>query len=247
MFSVEDRERVREVLVEKALGDARVVAAAAVGSSASGGDRWSDLDLTFGIEGGVPVEAVLADWTQTVVDEFEAAVLFDLPVGSTIYRVFLLPGALQVDLSFGPAAEFGARGPRFRLLFGEAVEKSWATPPSMEFEFGLAVHHAVRGYLCLERGRLWQAEYWISALRDHALTLACLRRGLEASYGRGFDSLPAEVRDALVGSLVGELTVAGLRRALAIATAGLLREASDLAEVERVRPKLAELLGADAI
>ncbi|HEY7032656.1 MAG TPA: hypothetical protein VH482_15040, partial [Thermomicrobiales bacterium] len=129
MFRVEDRERVREVVVEKARRDPRVVAAAAVGSSASGGDRWSDLDLTFGVADGVPVEAVLADWTRAVVDQFEAAVLFDLPVGSTIYRVFLLPGALQVDLSFGPAAEFGARGPRFRLLFGEAVEKPWAAPP----------------------------------------------------------------------------------------------------------------------
>jgi hypothetical protein len=155
----------------------------------------------------------------------------------------LLPGALQVDLSFGPAAEFGARGPRFRLLFGEAVEKPWAAPPSLEFEFGLAVHHAVRGYLCLERGRLWQAEYWISALRDHTLTLACLRRGLEASYGRGFDGLPAEVRDPLAASLVGELTADGLRRALAVATTGLLREAGNLSEVERVRPMLAEIFG----
>jgi hypothetical protein len=247
MFRVEDRERVREVVVEKARRDPRVVAAAAVGSSASGGDRWSDLDLTFGVADGVPVEAVLADWTRAVVDQFEAAVLFDLPVGSTIYRVFLLPGALQVDLSFGPAAEFGARGPRFRLLFGEAVEKPWAAPPSLDFEFGLAVHHAVRGYLCIERGRLWQAEYWISALRDHTLTLACLRRGIEANYGRGFDGLPADVRNPLAGALVGELTVDGLRRALAVATTGLLREAGNLSEVERVRPKLAEICGVGSI
>jgi hypothetical protein len=246
MFSAEYRERVWEWLVERARGDRRVVAAAAVGSSASGGDRWSDLDLAFAVADGVAVEAVLADWTRAVGDEFDGAVLFDLPVGSTIYRVFLLAGALQVDLSLAPAAEFGARGPRFRLLFGEAVEKPWAGPPSMEFEFGLAVHHAVRGQLCIERGRLWQAEYWISALRDHALTVACLRRGLETSYGRGFDALPAEVRDAMAGALVGELTDDGLRRALAAATAGLLREAGDLPVVEKVRPKLAELLGADA-
>lgn len=219
-----------------------MVAAAAVGSSATGGDRWSDLDLTFAVAAGVAVGAVLADWTRAVVDRHEAAVLFDLPVGSTICRVFLLPGALQVDLSFGPAAEFGARGPRFRLLFGEAIETPWA-PPKMDDEFGLAVHHAVRGHLCLERGRLWQAEYWIGALRDHTLTLACLRRGLEPHYGRGFDALPAEVRDQMAGALVGELTEDGLRRALAVATAGLLREAVELPEVERVRPKLAELLG----
>jgi hypothetical protein len=31
--------------------------------------------------------------------------LFDLPFLSSLYRVFLLPGSLQVDLSFTPAAD----------------------------------------------------------------------------------------------------------------------------------------------
>ncbi len=38
--SVEQRERVREALVELGRRDPRVVAAAAVGSSARGPDRW---------------------------------------------------------------------------------------------------------------------------------------------------------------------------------------------------------------
>ena len=226
MFGVDDRERIRQRLTDKARSDPRVVAAAAVGSSAGGGDRWSDLDLTFGVAAGESVEAVLADWTRTLVADFAAAVLFDLPVRSTTYRVFLLPGALQVDLSFTPAAEFGARGPRFRLLFGEAVAHPWASPPSAASLFGLGVHHAVRGHICIERGRLWQAEYWIHEARDEALTLACRRRGLDASHGRGFDGLPPEVRDGL-----------------AVATAALLREAGDVPaiDVRRLRPMLADL------
>jgi hypothetical protein len=247
MFRVEDRERIRALLVEKARADPRVVAAAAVGSSASGGDRWSDLDLTFGVADGAPVAEVLEDWTRTVVADFAAVVLFDLPFESTIYRVFLLPGALQVDLSFTPAAEFGARGPRFRLLFGEVVERPWTPAPTTEYLLGFGVHHAVRGHLCIERGRLWQAEYWISATRDQALTLACRRRGLDVHYGRGFDDLPSAVRDALAGSLVGELSVDELRRALAVATAGLLREAGDIPEVVgRVRSLVAEFCGPDS-
>ena len=248
MFHPDDRERVRERLTEKARTDPRVVAAAAVGSSAGGGDRWSDLDLTFGVAAGVPVEAVLADWTRTVEADFGAAVLFDLPVRSTIYRVFLLPGALQVDLSFTPAAEFGARGPRVHLLFGEAVAHPPAPPPSTAHLFGLGVHHAVRAHICIERGRLWQAEYWIHETRDQALTLACHRLGLDVSYGRGFDGLPPAVRDGLAGALVGSLTVDELRRALAVATAGLLREASDIPElVARVRPMLEGLRDPAAI
>jgi hypothetical protein len=244
MFSVEEREAVRDLLVEKARSDSRVVAAAAVGGSAGEGDRWSDLDLSFGVADGVTVETVLTDWTRDVVGQFQAAVLFDLPVLSTIYRVFLVPGKLQVDLSFTPAAEFGALGPRFQLLFGETVERSTAPPRSPEHAFGLAVHHAVRGHICIERGRLWQAEYWIQELRHEAMSLACGRLGLETSYGRGFDRLPPDVLEPFESALVGSVTVPDLRRALASATTGLLREAEHIPQVERwVRSELEELSG----
>lgn len=242
MFGTDDRERLGERLVERARSDPRIVAAAAVGSSASGGDRWSDLDLTFGVAAGMAVDDVLADWTRTLVAELAAVVLFDLPVGSTIYRVFLLPGLLQVDLSFSPAAAFGARGPRFRLLFGEAVEHPPAPPPSTADLFGLGVHHVACGHFCIERGRLWQAEYWIHEARDQALALACHRRGFEVHYGRGFDRLPPAVLSDLAGALVSTLTVAELRRALAVTTTRLLREAGDIPDiVSRVRPMVEHL------
>ena len=65
--------------------------------------------------------------------------LFDVWSGTALYRVFLLPGCLQLDLSLAPQTSFGARAPSFRLLFGTAAElpapsrrpprSSWATPP----------------------------------------------------------------------------------------------------------------------
>ena len=63
MFAVEDRERVRSRLIARARSDPRLVAAAAIGASAGEGDRWSDLDLTFGVADAAPVEDVLTDWT----------------------------------------------------------------------------------------------------------------------------------------------------------------------------------------
>ena len=136
---------------------ARVVAAAVVGGLADGaGDRWSDLDLTFAVEDAVPLDEVLEDWTRAVAAGLDAVHLFDLPAGAAIYRVFLLPGCLQVDLSFAPASAFGARGPRFRLLFGTAVDLPQAPPTSANELFGLAVHHAVRARFSIERGR-WLA------------------------------------------------------------------------------------------
>jgi len=227
VFSVEERDRVHDYVLKMARADPRVVAGAVVGSMAEGGgDRWSDLDLTFGLADGVPLGDVLAEWTQNLAQEFDAVHLFDLPVRATIYRVFLLPGCLQVDLSLTPASEFGALGPKFRLLFGSAVEREQSPQPSVQYLFGLGVHHAVRARFCIERGRRWQAEYWISGVRDTALSLACLRRGLNASQGRGFDDLPAEVTALLHDALVRSVERGDLLRALDCAVAGLLHESS---------------------
>jgi hypothetical protein len=243
MFSIEDRNHVREHVLQLAASDARVVAGAVVGSLAlSEGDRWSDLDLTFAVAEDVRVQEVLEDWTRDLVKEFDAAHLFDLPSGASIYRVFLLPGCLQFDLSFTPASQFGASGPKFKLLFGSAVEKPFAQPPSAQELFGYAVHHALRARFCIERGRTWQAEYWISSIRDYALSLACHRRGLPAVYGRGFDDLPPEVSDAFKGALVTSLERDELLRALGRAIEGLLREADEVHELAvKVEPQLHEL------
>ncbi|HZU13847.1 MAG TPA: nucleotidyltransferase domain-containing protein [Chloroflexota bacterium] len=235
MFRAEDRETLRTHLIAQARSDDRVVAAAAVGGSAGGGDRWSDLDLTFGVADGVPVAEVLTDWTRMMAGQFDAAVLFDLPYRSSIYRVFLLPGMLQVDLSFTPSAEFGAHGPRFHLLFGTAVTHPAEPSAPLEHLFGLGIHHLVRARMCVERGRLWQAEYWIHEARDEALTLACRRLGLESSHGRGFDQLPSAVRDSYAGSLVGQLTADALQRAAGVVLAALLHEGADIPEATRIR------------
>jgi predicted nucleotidyltransferase len=128
MFTVEHRDRARRLLLERAHSDPRIVAAAVVGSEASGRvDRWSDLDLTFGVSDDASLEEVLAEWTRAVDAELDAPDLFDVHVGPTVYRVFLLPGNLQVDLSFTPAARFGPLGPDFRLPFGTAVEDACAS------------------------------------------------------------------------------------------------------------------------
>jgi hypothetical protein len=244
MFTVRDRERVRERVLELAAEDARVVASAVVGSLAlSVGDRWSDLDLTFAVADNVPLGDVLADWTRTLVQELEAAQLFDLSAGASIYRVFLLPGCLQFDLSFTPASQFGASGPKFKLLSGAAVEKPHIQPPPAQELFGYAVHHAVRARICIERGRYWQAEYWISGTRDYALSLACRRRGLSPFYGRGFDDLPTEVRDRFIGALATSIQREALLAALRVAIDGLLQEASDLEEsVAKIEPRLREIM-----
>lgn len=244
MFTVEERDRVRDTVLEMARADPRIVAAAAVGSLAGGrGDRWSDLDLTFGLADGTTVAEVLDVWTGELDRRLDAAVLFDLPVLSTVYRVFLLPGGLQVDLSFTPGAEFGALGPRFRLLFGTAVDREHLHQEPPRHRLGLAVHHALRARLCVERGRPWQAEHWIGELRDEALSLACLRLGLPAAHARGFDDLPAAVTAQAEGALVRSPQREELLRALGSAVDALLRESAAVPDLgPRVEPLLHHLV-----
>ncbi len=246
-FTVAERDRIRDRLLEMARADRRIVAGAMVGSLALGpGDRWSDLDLTFGVASGTNAGDVLGEWTPRLDREFGAVHLFDLPLLSTIYRVFLFPGSLQVDLSFTPGVEFGALGPRFQLLFGETVERAHPPAPSAAHLFGLAVHHAVRARFGIERGLPWQAEYWISGVRDQALSLACLRHGLPPSYGRGYDRLPEATKAPLAVALVRSLDRAELVRALRSAIDCLLREATEVSEMAaKVEDSLRGLTASD--
>jgi hypothetical protein len=215
------------------------------------GDRWSDLDLMFAVADNVPVTEVLEAWSRTVVREFKAVQLFDLPSGPIIYRVFLLPDWLELDLSFTPASEFGAGGPKFRLLFGDDIERPYeSSSPADDTSdaherFGYAVHHTLHARVCIERGRYWQAEYWISAVRDQALALACVRLGLDGTFGRDFDRLPAEVADPANDALVRSLERDELQRALGSAVAALLRESAQVGETARkVEGQLRELASA---
>lgn len=99
MFTVEERDALRERVLGFARDDERVVAGAVVGSLAvDSADRFSDVDLTFGIADHVRVADVLDEWTRTRIDELDAVPLADLVRGPTTYRVFLLPDALQGHL-----------------------------------------------------------------------------------------------------------------------------------------------------
>ena len=229
VFTIEERDRVRDRILALAESDPRIVSGAILGSLALGpGDQWSDLDLSFAVSDDVTVDEVLADWTETVERELGGVHLFDLPRGQMIYRVFVLPGLLQFDLSVGPQAEFGARGPKFRLLFGEAAEvPQIEADPAAEL-FGLSVHHAVRARFCIERGKLWEAQFWINELRDHALALACRRRGLETRYGGGYQDLPPELLAGFEETLVRSIDRDELLRALDRAVDGLLQEADEV-------------------
>jgi hypothetical protein len=235
MFTPERREEVRQRLLDLAREDEDVAAAAIIGSHVAGTeDEWSDVDLTLGVRGDVG--AALERWTRRLDDEFAAIHHWDLPWGSTTYRVFLLPELLQVDISFTPESDFGPRGPNWQTVFGETVMTQAGEPPAVGALVGVVWTMCLHARRSIERGKPWQAEHMISGVRDHTLELASLRLGLPTRYARGADQLPSEVTDPLAATLVRSLDEAELRRALAAAVDALA------AELERSDPRLAARL-----
>jgi hypothetical protein len=254
VFTAQQRGALLERVLRLADEDERVVAGALVGSLAvEAGDRFSDVDLTFGVAHTAQVEDVLDGWTRSLSRDLDAVQLADLERGPAIYRVFLLPDALQLDLSMRPAAQFRPGGPRFRLLFGETAADDSTPPvpgnlfistPAVAGDiFGWGVIYALHARACIERGRVWQAEHYIGAVRDHALSLACLRQGVPPVQARGYDDLSPEVRARFEDAHVGALEPGPLRKALAASVLALLHEGAEahLPHAQVVAERLAEL------
>jgi len=247
MFTAEDRERIRSELIEAAAADVRLTGGAVTGSAAAGReDRWSDIDLGFGVGDTARLTEVLSDWTARMYERYEALHHLDVMSGGWVYRVFLLASTLQVDLAFAPTAEFAARAPTFRLVFGRAAELPHVPAPSVEGLIGLGWLYALHTRSSLARGRMWQAEYMVSAMRDQVLALACLRHGLPAREARGFDLLPRDVTRPLEQALVSHMEAGQIARAFRVATTGLLAESRAVDErlAGRLEAALLELSAA---
>jgi hypothetical protein len=244
MFTTEYRARLRAELLEYAARDERLSGGAVTGSAAMNReDRWSDIDLAFAVADGSRVVDVLSDFTTFMYDRHGALFHQDVPAGAWIYRVFFLPGTLQVDLAFVAQSEFRPLGPTFRLVFGEANAAHPFPAPAAKDIIGMAWLHALHARTCILRGKFWQAEYMISAVRDHVMTLACIRHGLPYTHGRGMDQLPGSVTTQLLGSLVRELQSDELWRALGVAVQSLVAEvdSADGHFDERILADLIEL------
>jgi len=257
VFTVEQRDALLERVLGLGREDERVVAGAVVGSLAvDSGDRFSDVDLTFGVANGAQVADVLDDWTRLLIDELDAVPLVDLQRGPTTYRVFLLRDTLQLDLSMTPAAQFRPAGPRFRLVFGVTLGDETVAPvspvvgdlfistPAVAGDiFGWGVIYALHSRACIERGRGWQAEHYVGAVRDHALALACLREGVTAAQARGYDDLSTETLARYEDARVGSLEPTALRAALAASVVALTGEGAEagLPNAQILADRLAEL------
>lgn len=225
MFTPEDRDRVRETLLQRAHDDPRITGAALTGSSALGNeDRWSDVDVFLGVAEGTDIDDVVADWTDALTHEAGVVHHWDVRSGAALYRVFLLESGLHVDVAFTPHWDFGARGPSFRTVFGDPVDVAAPLLPTFTNVAGLGWLSVLHADAAIEREKPWAAAFWIASVRDQTIATACLRLGEHPMYARGADGLPPDVTARLEATLVRALDPSELRRALRVARRCLLDE-----------------------
>jgi predicted nucleotidyltransferase len=245
MFSVEERDAIRARLIERARRDARISGVAVTGSFAVGAsDAWSDIDLALSVADDADRVVLMHEFSAWMERELGTLHHWDLPFQSSIYRVYLLPRLLEVDLAFTPAADFAPRGPRFRSVFGPTAPPVPSPAPDLDSLVGHAWHHALHAAAAIERGRPWQAEHMLSGLRDQVLALRCVQCGKPSAHARGADELEPAITQPLERSLVASLDPSELRRALHVAIGafrGALSEV-DAALASRLAPPLEELL-----
>lgn len=229
MFSIPEREALRDRLIAAARDDDRITAAAVVGSGAiDRDDAWSDIDLALRLADGLEPDDVAAEWTARIYESARAVDHVDIWADSTLFRVFLLSSSLQLDLSFWTAATFAASGAPFRLLFGESNDPRPPRLPASGALIGMGWLYALHARSSIARGRGLQACHMINCVRDQVITLACVRHRLPAHEGRGVDDLPSALRQSLAETLVRELDGRELRRAFAASVAALLAEAQQV-------------------
>jgi predicted nucleotidyltransferase len=221
MYTPEFRDQLREVLLDRARHDARITAAAITGSAAAGAqDAYSDIDLAFAIQS----KDVIEDWTSYLYSVHGALHHLDMPFGTWLYRVFLLPGTLQLDVAFVDPAEFRPLAPTFQLVFGEARPAPPPQATNSDAAIGLAWLYALHVRSAIARGKVWQAEYMISGLRDTAFALACTRHGLPSVHAKGIDQLPVPLQKQFEAALVCRLDVSELSRPFGAAIELLISE-----------------------
>lgn len=245
VFTPQERDRLRQSLIEEARQDSRITAAALVGSVATDTeDRWSDIDLALRLAPGHLPGDVALSWTGLLRDTYGAIAHTDVWSASTLYRVFLLPSSLQVDVSFWPDQEFRAAGGPISLAFGEANDPAPPGPDPSDKLVGMAWLYALHVRSSIARRRGLQAVSMLNGMREQVVSLACLRLGLPAYQGRGVDRLPDALKRDLEATLARTTAAAEIARSFDLLADLLAAQVSqfDAAAARDLVPVLRELV-----
>jgi len=245
VFTPEEREELKAALLARASSDDRISGGAVTGSgSIDALDRWSDVDLAFGVREPDQLAPTLEDFTRFLRGSHGAIDTVDVRRDPWVYRVFLLPNTLQVDVAMAPASHFGPMAPTFKLEFGEARDARDALLPDARELIGYGWLYGLHVRSSIARGRPWQALYMLNSMRDQVVALVELAARLPAREARGIDRAPSEVKEPLEAAIPRSLEADELQRAFAGTTRALLSQVRlvDEALAESLAPVMQLLL-----
>ena len=244
VFTVDERDRVRHLVLEMASDDPRVVAGAVLGSPrARRGRPWSDLDLMFGVDDEVAVTEVLEEWSGAIVRDLAGVHISTFPadrssIGSSCSRAVWSSTSrscrLRSSARAGPSSGCSSARPSTCQTNHRPPRTSSSGTPSTT--------------PCMHGSR--SSEVGIGRPSTGSVRSATARSssrvaGEDSTAGTGreiFHRLPPAVLVPVNDALVRSLDPEELRRALASAVAALLRESAEAGSMaEQLEDELREL------
>ncbi len=226
LYDAEYRNRALKKLINALSGDDRITGAVLVGSGATGfRDRYSDVDLAVLIGEEARLEEIYADWWDRLHTLFNPVDAFKEP-SKHLYG-FLLDRYMELDISFQGESGLYEHRPNWRILFDRrsvipslmktrekpAVDKAAAHEKRIQDSW-YYVLHCVNS---IQREQPLRASFFISFLRDEAVLMAGLSRGLKTSAGSYFaetDRFPEDVKKRIVATFPVSMESKDLLRAL---------------------------------
>ena len=210
-------------MVEDALAaDERVIGFQRVGSGVGdAGDRHADVDYAVVIERRAVPREVARDAAGRMEERLPVVARYDVPFDELRIASLLLENALEVDLIVGHDHALARFFPERPRPGGDATARGRQL---VEFVWHDVTHAAT----ALVRGQLWRSLYYVERVRDAAIELAALQRGLDATHFREVDELPDDDLAPLVQALVSRLERPELAAALRAATVAFFRAARRL-------------------
>jgi hypothetical protein len=208
LFNSEYRKNTLSLVYEALKKDGRIIGALLVGSGAVGfRDEYSDLDLAVVVEEDT-VDVVYQEWEAKIIQL--APVIGHFKEPSIHLLGFLLDGFLEFDISFQSASGLYAHTPHWRILFDKQGNIASLMKPREPESRELKADHEKRTseswywvihcISSIERRQPLRSTFFIDTLRNEAIYMAGLNRGLRTgteSFLDDADQLPEAIKEVI--------------------------------------------------
>lgn len=209
-YTREDKEKIKQKILEIAKGHGEVCGVILVGSSANNkGDEYSDLDISIVVSEEGKTEEVWKKINAEVKTALKLVFLYENTYAENNYlSVTFMENFLEVDLGVISLDLLEARRPDWEIIFdrdGSVLKKMQETsnPESDKIKFDEefinvnlthALYHTRNFLVALRRGRLFRAMKEIEDFRNNLIDLVGDQEGLATKHYREVDKFAEDTK-----------------------------------------------------